>query len=100
MCLVLELMDRRGGLAMLWKLEVEVEIMNFPLRHINGLITDDEKSTKWFLTGFYGHPETSKRKESRALMSFLKPPNNQAWCVVGDFNGILSQGENRGADKG
>lgn len=47
--------------------------------------------------GFYGHPETGRRRLSRRLLSELNPGLNMAsWCVLGDFNEILSQDEKEG----
>lgn len=57
---------------MLWKLEIEVEILKFSYRHINALTTENDNNTKWALTGFYGLPNTNKRKQMWVLMPFLK----------------------------
>ena len=52
-----------GGLALLWKLGTQVHIQNFSCWFIDAHIVCDNTSTKWRLTGFYGHPETCKREE-------------------------------------
>ena len=36
--LVVDLVGKNGGLALLWKEEVEVEVQNFSMRHINALV--------------------------------------------------------------
>ena len=52
-----------GGLALLWKLGTQVHIQNISCWFIDAHIVCDNTSTKWRLTGFYGHPETCKREE-------------------------------------
>lgn len=51
--------------------------------------------SRWLLTGFYGNPNTSKRKESWALLNRLNP-HNRAWCVMGCFSEILFQHKKKG----
>lgn len=48
------------------------------------------------LTGFYGNPDASKREKSWDFLKELKPQEGIAWCVVGDFNEIISQDEKVG----
>lgn len=50
----------------------------------------------WWLARFYGHPEEHRRKETWNLLDLLKPNIDQAWCVLSDFNEIISQGEKMG----
>ena len=47
---------RSGGLALLWKREVTLEIRNFTTHHIDSHILHGNDS-RWKLTGFYGRPE-------------------------------------------
>ena len=49
-----------------------------------------EKSFKWRLTGFYGHPETHRRYESWHLLAFLNNQLQLSRLCLGDFNEILS----------
>ena len=50
----------------------------------------------WRLTGFYGHPETSKREETWTLHESLGQTNHLPWLCIGDFNEITSQFEKVG----
>ena len=54
---------RTGGLAMLWKSEVSLDIQTYSLNHIDTHILNDP-STPWRLTGFYGKPEDHRKHES------------------------------------
>ena len=62
--LIVPCVGRKGGLALLWTREIDLEIKSFSHNHIDAMINDAEKSFKWRLTGFYGHSETHRRYES------------------------------------
>ncbi|XP_059445337.1 uncharacterized protein LOC132177129 [Corylus avellana] len=87
---------RSGGIALLWKEEHEVEIQNYSRRHINAIEKRNEDGFIWKLTGFYGNPDSSKRKESWALLQHLKSFLPEAWMCVGDFIEITHQEEKTG----
>jgi len=57
---------------------------------------DDLLIGKWRLTGFYGSPENGRRKESWAFLKNLAGTSSLPWCVIGDFNDILSSEEKKG----
>lgn len=89
-CFVVESMERSGGLVLLWRIEVEIEIVNYSQRHINAWITNADERIKWLLNRSYGHPKVSKTKEAWHLMSYFKPLDHQGWCMIGDFNEFIS----------
>ena len=45
-----------GGLALLWKNTIKLEIINYNVNHVMALVTEED-GFKWYLTGFYGWPE-------------------------------------------
>jgi len=53
-----------GGLALLWKSEVQLDVINFTENHILVKVVKDDGFT-WFLTGFYGWPEASEKRNPR-----------------------------------
>jgi hypothetical protein len=57
---VVDCIGRSGGLALLWREEVSVEIKNYSQHHINAVIKYHQNSTPWKLMGFYGHSEVAK----------------------------------------
>ena len=41
-----------GGLALLWKNTIKLEIINYNVNHVMALVTEEDRF-KWYLTGFY-----------------------------------------------
>ncbi|XP_041009372.1 uncharacterized protein LOC121253428 [Juglans microcarpa x Juglans regia] len=95
-CFVVDPEGRKGGLMLLWDQSVELEILNYSNRHINAWVTNEEGNERWLLTGFYGQPETSLREEAWKLLASLRLNDGVGWCVVGDFNEILTHDEKVG----
>ena len=58
-----------GGLALLWRNGVDVDIQTSSSYHIDALIK--QEGVVWRLTVFYGHLETSRRRESWDLLRQL-----------------------------
>ena len=56
--LIIPYVGRKGGLALLWAREVDLEIKSYFQNHIDAIINEGEHSFKWRLTGFYGYSET------------------------------------------
>lgn len=63
-----------GGLALFWRKEVDLEIKSYLRHNIDAVVTKAGSGFRWRLIGFYGHPETYRRKES---WNFLATLNNQ-----------------------
>jgi hypothetical protein len=93
---VVDLVGRSGGLALLWKVEDNMEIYNFSRLHINAVVKDGKGQLFWKLTGFYGHPG-SKRVESCAILRHLLSCQPVLWICAGDFNEIVDQVEKEGS---
>ena len=85
-----------GGLAMLWRKEINLEIKSYSKHHIDAVITEEATSFKWRIIGFYGHPETHRRKESWSFLNTLNQQYRLPWLCLGDFNEILSREEKLG----
>lgn len=64
-CLSVNCIGRGGGLALLWKKEVNLSVLSYLKSHIDAQILDDDVPNKqWFLTGIYGNPDATKRWET------------------------------------
>lgn len=94
-CFTVDRHGRSGGLAMLWCKNSTCEILNYSQNYINMLI-HEERQQPWRLTGFYGLPDRGQRRQSWDMLRSLSMQSTLPWCIVGDFNDILSHDEKRG----
>ncbi|XP_075633693.1 uncharacterized protein LOC142606189 [Castanea sativa] len=81
-----------GGLAMLWKEEIRLEVFKFSDNQISSWVTKSD-GFRWLLTGFYGWPEVRDHFKSWTLLSHLYSYMDGAWMCIGDFNEMLSSTE-------
>ena len=84
---------REGGLAMLWKREVDLEIMGYSRSFIDAIITEQGSGFRWRITSFYGNLEAHRRKESREELAASNRKFQLPWLCYGDFNEIFSEEE-------
>jgi hypothetical protein len=73
-----------------------LEIQNYSRWHINTVVKEESDDAEWKLTGFYGQPYWTKRKESWDLLCHLKTFQLGSWQCFGNFNEILTQCEKSG----
>ena len=81
-----------GELALLWNDTDSVSVLDSSRNFIDAKVSLEQGGV-WRFTGFYGFPERSKRRESWNLMRDLASRSNLPWCIMGDFNNLLSQRE-------
>lgn len=79
---VVESIGRRGDLTLFWKQEIDIQIQSYSKWHINAIFQDNYYHHFVLLTGFYGHPKTSKREYSWNLLRTVAPLNNQLGFVL------------------
>ncbi|XP_074346313.1 uncharacterized protein LOC141685087 [Apium graveolens] len=86
---------RSGDLALMRKFnvlcDVVVHFSNFIDAHIFKQGVADLR-----LTGFYGYPDRSRRRESWSLIRSPSSLSSLPWCIVGDFNDLLSESDKKG----
>lgn len=63
--------DTRGGLAILWKTDVDIELVNFTANHILVKVKEED-GFMWYLSGSYGWPDQAQRAKSWALLNHLR----------------------------
>ncbi|KAF5468931.1 hypothetical protein F2P56_013039 [Juglans regia] len=85
-----------GGLAFLWKAEMDAVLESYTQHHISLKVKNSLDGKTWILTGFYGDPITAKRQGSWQLLRRLKPANDLGWLCVRDFNEIVTTNEKSG----
>lgn len=94
--LVIPSSGRSGGLALLWKKDILVEVQGYSDNYIDAIVTNPTIGFKWQITGFYGHPDTHHRKKSWNLLRDLNRRYKMPWMCFGDFNEIISMEEKKG----
>ncbi|XP_060974102.1 uncharacterized protein LOC133039269 [Cannabis sativa] len=92
-----EAQGRSGGLGLLWRYESDIRIESFSKNHIDCFATVNGGSEFRF-TGIYGEPNRSLRKEIWRMLKNLYARRREPWCLMGDFNNVLSQSEKRGGN--
>ena len=76
--------NTRGGLALFWPMDMNVDIQSFSNRHIDAIIDHGVDNAQRF-TGFYRDPDTISRENSQCPQ-----------VCLGDFNEILLAKEKQG----
>lgn len=86
---------KSGGLALFWKKEVNLELLNYSKNHIDAKIVEKD-GFKWRFTGIYGEPANDKRNITWKLLRVISQQLNLPWLCAGDFNEIMYNHEKRG----
>ncbi|XP_050231744.1 uncharacterized protein LOC126680640 [Mercurialis annua] len=87
--------EKKGGLAFFWKKEFEVTVNDSCDNYIDMIVKGPEGGS-WRLTGFYGFPGRWRRRESWNLIHNLSLSCSLPWCIIGDFNDIVSHNDKQG----
>ena len=86
---------RKGGIALLWREEWEIQILSFSQNHIDAYITMED-GVQWRFTGLYGFPEAENKVKTGLLMQNLYREEERPWLCGGDFNLMLWSTEKQG----
>ena len=84
-----------GGLTLLWREEIKLDIQTYSDCHIEAFINHGMDNA-WRITGFYGDSDTASRENSWSLLRALSHRSNYPWVAMGDFNEIILGEEKRG----
>ena len=83
-----------GGLALLWKNDIDVNILTSNPNFIDTIISF--KGTSFNGTFVYGAPDWTKRQEVWDSLADISASRNAAWFLTGDFNEITDNSEKAG----
>ena len=64
--LIVKYRNTGGGLALIWKKEIQLDVVNYTASHILAKVVEEDGFV-WFLSGFYGWPEAREKVKSWAL---------------------------------
>lgn len=85
-----------GGLALLWKKDVNVRVNPGMSRyHIDADVTGEDGFV-WRLTSIYGEPKHGEKEKTWKLLRILHGRSSLPWMCFGDFNEILFASEKQG----
>lgn len=93
-CLAVDCKGRSGGLFLLWKNTINLNVLHYSKSHTHGFI--DNGNYGWYFMGIYWNLDTAKKGDTWTLFSSTRNPVGSLWLVVGDFNEILCQSKKRG----
>lgn len=83
----------RSIMAKAWKTSKSFTVVDIKP---NLFVISQGSTQSWYLTRFYGNPDTSKRQDSWKLLAKIREYMEASWCVLENFNKILSQDEKCG----
>lgn len=83
-----------GGLALIWKKDIELTVLNSSTNYIDTKII--YKKNSFFVTFIYGPPQQENRAAFWEEISLLGQGREEAWALTGDFNDILENSEKTG----
>uniref|UniRef100_A0A803N3V6 Endonuclease/exonuclease/phosphatase domain-containing protein n=2 Tax=Chenopodium quinoa TaxID=63459 RepID=A0A803N3V6_CHEQI len=86
---------RSGGVALLWKDTLDVEIKSFSLNHIDAWV-EWGSNIRWRFTGIYGHHEEENKHKTGLLLENLHSKHSGPWICGGALNLMLTSDEKKG----
>ncbi|KAL0458071.1 UNVERIFIED_CONTAM: hypothetical protein Slati_0434300 [Sesamum latifolium] len=74
---------KRRRFVAVWRKDVDVWIQSFSVHRIDATVKMDEQTKRWSFTGFYGHLDIRKRRETWNLLWHLSHQSTRPWLCVG-----------------
>lgn len=82
-----------GGLCLIWKQNVSIQILDHAHNHINASVTNHINGDSWILTCFYGSPYRKLKRNSWKIIKDMATSMNKPWIVIGELNVVLHEEE-------
>ncbi|KAG7570254.1 Reverse transcriptase zinc-binding domain [Arabidopsis thaliana x Arabidopsis arenosa] len=88
---------RCGGLALFWKKGISVDFISFDKNLLDMEVVFGDR--KFFVSGVYGNPRSELRHIVWERVTRIGLQRTEPWCMLGDFNEILHNGEKIGGPR-
>lgn len=85
---LVDAIGKSGGLALLWKKDIKVNITSYSSNCINFYVEADGGGVLWRASGIYGWPEGVNKHLTWKLLREIRAYDNFPWVCFGDFNEI------------
>ncbi len=92
----MENVGKAGGLALFWKLGVDLEMVLSNKNCIAALIYSNPPETPWLLIGVHGPPYLALRRKFWRLIEEIIEGFSGHWLLIGDLNSISSSTDKSG----
>ena len=92
---VVPCVNMAGGLVLLWREEINLDIQTYSNHHIDAFINHGMDDA-WRFTSFYGDPNTTSWENSWSLLKALSHRSNYPSVAMGHFNEIILAEEKQG----
>ncbi|XP_074270906.1 uncharacterized protein LOC141594815 [Silene latifolia] len=90
-------MGRSGGLAFLWKKEIDCIFRSSSVHYMDFTVREENK--EWRVTGFYGWSAVADRHLSWELLRLLGRQSTLPWLCIGDYNEVLFSTKMKGGSR-
>ena len=88
--------EHSGGLALFWRLGVDLEVVYSDLNLIAALVYSDPPNSPWLLFAVYGPCKSSKKMNFWRMIENMVLSFSGPWVIIGDLNCIKRMDEKRG----
>ena len=96
--IVVDAKGKMGGLCLMWKWGVNVEVEKFNKNIL--VVKIKEALCEWLMVGFHGPPYPAKKRKAWENICAILESFQGPWVCLGDFNYIVNAEEKCGGDKG
>ena len=87
---------RSGGLALFWRLGVDLEVVYSDLNLIAAIVYSDPPNSPWLLFAVYGPCKSSKKRNFWRMIENMVLSFSGPWVIIGDLNCIKRMDEKKG----
>lgn len=89
--------ERSGGMFLLWKEEMNIQITSFSSNHIGGeCYENDETNEAWFFAGVYDFPNENQKRDTWNMVRNVVHNMGERLVLFKDFNDVLQQSDKIG----